>query len=217
MKRQIQTLIGFALLLALGSPTVALASKGRGWLGFDCGASASVGLPNPINVSLDCKQGRRLGLSVGGGGFWLPVNEPQLQLEGSYGSANVEGRARWYPFNEDFFIGGALGYQAIWVRGGMKQLMIFGDTQAEFSTYRAYATPHVGWSWILRDRLELGLELGWMIPIAPSTHISDDGPGTVVNLLMFRYLNLDMLAGDNAQKLGDTGLPYVTVRIGWNF
>lgn len=242
MHRSIRWLIRLALIATAVMHTSALAEGARRGLAlrlpfiekiqpawkrarFQCTVSAAASLPNPLNASLDCRRDK-LGFSVGGGLFSSDIQIASQDARARLSGNNLELRLRWYPWGGRFFVGSALGYQNLELKAEKNvdvDYVLWSETvtaSLDFKTHRPYVMPHLGWSWTFAKRAVVGLELGWLVPIAPKTHVNVDADGEGLSGLGVDFVKLfgvtDMAEGELA-KLGDAGLPYVALRVGWAF
>lgn len=173
-----------------------------------------VGFPHGFNLGFEyLDTSRTWSMNAEAGGFnYKPKDEETDKEEIALGSLSVEGH--YYPFQSAFFIGGALGTQAVRAK---KTVTVLSETVSpEVKIANAFLTPKVGWLWRYDSGFTLGFDLGAQIPLNSKVDIED---GTTNPLVLNDpdYIQSKEDAKDIADKLGKMVLPHVSVRFGYSF
>ena len=181
---------------------------------------------------------RSVTFALGAGGLSVPI-KGSSGASIDLGISDVQGLVRWHPFHGAFFLGAALGYQAI--KGSASDTFSFTVPQtngippslagnysikatAQASVDSPYLTPQFGWFWVFHSGFCIGLDFGVQVPLASKTELSftTDNPYTNVVLSYLeqlqQYQNLQNQVQDAGNKVGKLVLPYTTLlRLGWMF
>jgi hypothetical protein len=204
----------FAAMILVG--TDAQAADGGG---FRIGASAMVGIVHPVNLAIDAKLGQRLSLGAAGGVLNLSGSGVNVRI------INYEGRARFHPFAGPFFLGAIVGNQVLSASAGASAMLGSESVQLEASltTRTVYATPHLGWMWLIGKFL-FGLEAGWQFPLSNTSSfnvsVSDSQYQPYLDQIKGtpEYQKLQSDAENLGNQVGGRSLPYFTLlRIGFMF
>jgi hypothetical protein len=197
------------------------------------GGALSVNLPHPVFLDGTYRYSPKWSFSLGLGGLSVPFKMK------NGGDANIsitalDARARWHPWEGSFFLGAIVGVQKfggsvtqdipITLDTGSGTQTIPLDTRITADIVSLYLTPHLGWQWIFKNGLLLGLEVGVQVPVGPKTTlgVETDNPLTNVALAVVQttqqYKDLDASLQDVGKKIGTIPLPYFTaLRVGYMF
>lgn len=219
-KNRSLTVWGIAFILLTFSH-FAFAEAGK----MSLGGSFLLGIPHPINFSLDGKLGEVLSLSLAGGTIKIPLNtsagaKTEVRL------TNFDFRARWHPWSGSLFFGGMFGYQALSGSGqatiATQGISVPLTVKAQIKGY--YTTPHFGWMWIFGSGFMVGLELGAQIPFGVNTTLETSSDDQTKDAFLEQaknttdYKTFEGDISDKGNQLGKKVLPYFTLlRLGWMF
>ncbi len=133
-----------------------------------------------------------------------------------------------HPFGGGFFLGAAIGYAH--VRGTYEETFNV-PTQGPFP-YESEATmqtlvltPELGYFYTFKSGFTLGIESGLQIPVAPSeihfkskVDYPDNWPQQLQDLADEQYIApTDQKVESTLEKVGQTILPTIGIKIGWLF
>lgn len=188
------------------------------------GASLSLQLPHPANISIEARPSPSFSASFSLGGLpTVSVNN----VSASVFSPNLHGR--WHVFGGSFFLGGILGYQTL-TGSTTQDILITSPVTATVPTLVSltikdlYFTPHLGWAWGMGSRgFFLGLEAGVQVPFAPSStldiEVTDPSLAQYVAAVQStaQYQQAENDVEDVANRIGLLKFPYFALRMGWMF
>jgi hypothetical protein len=169
-----------------------------------------IALPRPISLGLEGKIKDLFGFGAYYG--FLPT----LTISGvKAGLSGYDARFRYFPFHGSFFLGVGYGVQTI---KASKTDSILGQTvTADAKVKTQFVTPHIGWRWLWKSGFFMGMDLGWQIGLSAKTTLSTNISEPLV-LASSQYLDLQSKAEEQGNKLGKTGVPFITLlQFGWLF
>lgn len=205
-----------ALLLSVLISSFALANDGGGGSssgsssGSHFGVSAGLAIPHPLGFGLDYVMSNGLvSFGLGTGSYSLKSSDV------SVGIRHTELAARYHPFKGSFYAGALFGQQNL--TGEQTQSISGQSVTVKVDIKTMYATPHVGWMWgIDGGGVFASMEFGYQLPLSASTDFTTDAPSIVQSTP--EYVTLDKDVRDVGDKIGKTGLPFMTLlKIGWLF
>lgn len=172
--------------------------------GFD----VAVGFPHPTTFGLFyVLPSKFMTAELSGGNYSMTVDSVRARIQ------NYDVALRWHPFAGAFFLGGIYGTQKI---TGDKTDPTYGFTgSAEVKS--TYFTPNLGWIWGTGGKgVFASFEVGYQFPSNVTTNFTSDADSTQQNTQ--EYQDLQTKVRDNAEKIGKTGVPYVSLlKIGFLF
>ena len=197
---------------------------------FRIGPVIGVGLPSFLSFGGAIKLTKYFGAGINFG----IVPEIQFAYYGdatvSYQSVNIYGHI--HPFGGGFFLGAGIGYAH--VRGTYADefdisayapapipgvnLDSFPYT-SEATVQTLVLTPELGYFFTFKSGFTMGIDAGIQIPIAPSeidfeSHVDSDIPDAVVE----RFTKpTDERVESTLERVGQTILPTIGIKIGWLF
>jgi hypothetical protein len=185
---------------------------------FSFGPSVSFGLPHPVSYGLNVQYGKLAGFGVEFGSYSNKSSDVEVEMR------HLDLRGQWHPFSGSFFLGAAYGDQNIALKSeqSIKVGTLAIPTEISLDVKTTYLTPHLGWMAIWNSGLLLGFELGYQAALSSSAdRINVSGPSpqaTAAAKATTEYQKAEADVLDQAKKLGDQGLPYVTfLKAGWMF
>ena len=180
-----------------------------------------LGFPSPFKVNLESKWRNVVGAQFSYGFL------PKITVSNASGKLNSwDVRLRAFPFEGAFYLGVAYGKQtvtaskdtAVIVSGSSYATTVSGEINNSF------VAPHLGWRFVWKSGFFYGIDLGWQFQSGTTTDISytvpSNVPTAIVNQIVQQPTYLNTLADvkDTANKLGNQGLPLLTlIQIGWLF
>ncbi|MCM2277478.1 MAG: hypothetical protein NDJ89_05330 [Oligoflexia bacterium] len=188
------------------------------------GASISLELPHPANLSLEARPSPEFSGSFSLGGLpAIRMNKVSLSM------FTPNFRGRWHAFSGAFFIGGILGYQRL--KGSTSQDFAVTSpfpatvpTSIDLTIKNLYFTPHLGWVWGMGSPGFLfGLEAGIQVPFAPASEleiqINDPSYAALLSVVQStsEYQQAESDVETAANRVGRMVFPYVAIRLGWMF
>ncbi len=170
------------------------------------GPKLSVALPHP-SIGLEVKLANLVGASFDYGFF--PDITVYGVTAGFTSGWHFDGRV--YPFQGAFFLGAALGQRTF--KGSYTTTVApFGPISPSSTVDVTYLAPEIGWRWVYRSGLFMGVELGWEFVLSFTRNDSLE-----VQALRAAGLldpNLDKAIND----YGKVGLPHLALfQIGYFF
>lgn len=127
------------------------------------GVTLGVQFPTGAVLEFNYRLSPHFSFGIDSGGLFLDRllldnGRKQRGVTNSIGMIAFEGRGRWHPSGDGFFLGLAAGWQNLTVTG------LNGDPSAAASIRGSYTTPHLGWLWVMNSGVSLGSEIGVQIP-----------------------------------------------------
>jgi hypothetical protein len=116
-----------------------------------------ISLPRPIEAELMGKFWSSVGLGVQYSmipTITFPGKDAKVSLNA------IQGVLRWFPFKGAFYLGTGVGYQSF------KASMSDGPLEISSDASAAFVSPQIGWLWMWKSGLALGLNFGAQIPFA---------------------------------------------------
>lgn len=189
---------------------------------LEVSASAAVGAPHPMNLSLDLTFGARLAVGFSWGMLDTKIHDVRLHTD------NLEGRLRWFPLAGGFVsLGAAMGAHSVHAETEITVEIedpVLGIPLGEetvtvtFDLRSLYAAPFIGFQWRLGPGLLLGADLGWLFPVSPRTRWDVDSDSGLVDLGIDLADDLGAFDGIDrmVDRVGRQSIPYVVLRVGWS-
>ena len=182
------------------------ATESKSKIGFYIAA----GIPHPETGGIDyLSASKKFGFSILGGQY-----HQKVQSDTEVSIRNAELQFHYHPWATAFYLGLGAGSHVI---KGDKTVDISGITaKASVEVNATYLTPQFGWIANWDNGFTLGFQVGWLAPTGSTTDVSSDA--TDAEQATPEYQSAAKDIKDKASKIGDTGLPYVTLlRLGWLF
>jgi hypothetical protein len=131
-----------------------------------------VSVPRPLELELSLKLAPSVSLSA------QYSMLPDLTLPGGAAKLKLrafQGVARWFPARGAFFLGAGLGYQQLAV--SLDRTVEGGRLTVATDMSGLFVSPQLGWLWVWRSGLALGITIGAQIPIPsePSVDVAYGG------------------------------------------
>jgi len=156
-----------------------------------------ISLPRPVEAELSAKLGAAWA-------FGAELNMlPTITFPG--GSAKIgmlalQGNARWFPFRGAFFLGAGLGYQTF--KASLDKTVDNGSLEVTADMSGVFVAPQIGWLWVMRSGLALGLGLTLQIPIPKDPVVTSTYGGQPVPQQANAQFSQDVV--DSARRQEDT-------------
>lgn len=191
--------------LAHADEAVAPPTSNRPWFGVHFAA----GFPNPAQVGLDfLSANETFGFSIRGGNIQRGVSGVDANLK------NLEAQFRYHPWSSAFYYGVAVGHRSAQVE--KTDWVSNQRVKATVEATSEYLTPQVGWVWMFNNGLNLGFELGYLLPLNPKTSFATDADASMTS--QNSYKNLEKTVADQGDYLAKLALPHFTlIRLGWSY
>jgi len=186
----------------------------RGRESFRIGPAVAVGLPHPLNWSLETMFGRAFSAAFGVGSSRVSVDDVRFSI------SNWDVRARWHPFLGAFHLGAAVGNQRL--RGETSASVLGTETKFKVSAKSRYLTPHIGWQSVWDSGLTIGSEIGWQLAMSGDVDVStrfESIPADENAVFASEEFQKERKkAEDAAESRAKKGIPHVKLlRVGWLF
>ncbi len=203
----------------------ALEDSRGGFLGdLRLGPAIQLGLPHPVTYG-----GEGLYAKIVSFGFSTGSYTVTQISKAHIGIRSWELFARWHPFADAFFLGGAYGHQDI--KGRFEddlKVKISGfpttvPTRVDAAIHSNYVSPRLGWLTVYDSGFTLGFEIGAQIPLSPVTRVDATMPSMSASAAAQvkatnDYKDLKKKADDAVKLLGKKTFPYLTLlKMGWLF
>lgn len=121
----------------------------------------------------------------------------------------------WFPYQDSFFFGLALGDQII--SANKKQDVLSFPIEAKISLATYYLTPKLGWRWVKPSGWVFGFDLGWQFALNATTSVDTEGIPELVKTSA-QYKGVVKEVQDSGEKYGTIGLPAITLlHVGYLF
>ena len=193
---------------------------------FRIGPIFGVGLPAFFSIGGAIKLTKFFGAGINYGIV------PTIQFS-YYGEATVRYQGvgiygHIHPFGGGFFLGASIGYAH--VRGTYEETFPVPTVgpfpyKSEATMQTLVLTPELGYLYTFKSGFTLGIESGLQIPVAPSeidfkstVNYPDSWPQEVQTLVNEEYIEpTDAKVESTLEKVGQTILPTIGIKIGWLF
>jgi hypothetical protein len=166
------------------------------------GVLVGLSVPRPLSIEVFAKAFELFGVGLGYSVLPTAVSDWLLSLYGihnvSVDSSAIEIDLRLFPLRGSFFLGSSFGRQTL-----TASATAYGVTaKGEMTTL--YATPRLGWLWIIKPGISFGTDLGVQLPLSYSYTVTPP------------QANIKDVT-DAANLVGSTPLPALNLRFGFMF
>lgn len=170
---------------------------------FRAGVLLEAGVPQPLGIQLLTRIADTFGVGLGYASLPQSFGDAVLSLAGvsnaHLSSDAVDLDLRWYPFHGSFFLGASAGRQTLTASAGQS------GQQAQIDATTWFATPRLGFLFVLGNGISLGLDGGVQLPVATNSVVTPPG-GTASSA-----------ARAAADLIASTPLPSVHLWLGYFF
>jgi len=134
-------------------------------------------IPRPAQAELTAKLGRHL--AIGAQYSVLPDITPP-GFDAGLKLAAYQAVARYFPFGGSFYIGSGFGYQQFKASLGHTDTTTGDRSEVSCDMSGMFVSPQLGWLWVWKSGMALGLNIGAQIPIPKDPVVTATINGVVI-------------------------------------
>ncbi|MCX6116687.1 MAG: hypothetical protein NT027_04040 [Proteobacteria bacterium] len=190
---------------------------------FLIGLSGAIAFPHILNFGLESLFNRSFGVSANMGSVSRNIDGIDV------GMKHYDLRFRYHPGQGSFFVGLGFGQHTL-IGEKNRDIVISHNsanvtvpTKLKLTAKSNYVTPHVGWFAVWDAGFSIGLDVGALVPISPSSkaeasfsNLPAGAEDTINNDADYKKLLSEV--EDSAQTYTKKTIPFLTMmRLGWMF